>query len=216
MVALTGGMFLSGHTTPRLGIDLVGGTSITLKAKSQPGKPEAINETNMNTAVSIIERRVNGLGVSEAEVQTQGASNIIVNIPKGTNSAQAREQVGTTAQLYFRPVLTVAAWRTDARGFREPVRHRFREAERHAQCEGERPGDGLGPEGDALGRCHHPGPCRHRRPEEGRDADPLRRRGVGRPRGDRDARRGHRGAPEEVHRARLHRQGGPRGHAATV
>ncbi|MEU0130280.1 MULTISPECIES: protein translocase subunit SecD [unclassified Streptomyces] len=108
MVALTGGMFLSGHTTPRLGIDLAGGTSITLKAKSQPGKPDAINETNMNTAVSIIERRVNGLGVSEAEVQTQGASNIIVNIPKGTNSAQAREQVGTTAQLYFRPVLTVA------------------------------------------------------------------------------------------------------------
>lgn len=62
----------------------------------------------MNTAVGIIERRVNGLGVSEAEVQTQGASNIIVNIPKGTNSKQAREQVGTTAQLYFRPVLTVA------------------------------------------------------------------------------------------------------------
>ncbi|MFE9014154.1 protein translocase subunit SecD [Streptomyces cyaneofuscatus] len=109
MVALTGGMFLSGHTTPRLGIDLAGGTSITLKAKNQPGKPNAINPTNMDTAVGIIERRVNGLGVSEAEVQTQGSDNIIVNIPKGTNSEQAREQVGTTAQLYFRPVLTVAA-----------------------------------------------------------------------------------------------------------
>ncbi|MET7520884.1 protein translocase subunit SecD [Streptomyces sp900116325] len=109
MVALAGGMFLSGHTTPRLGIDLAGGTSITLKAKSQPGKPDAINPTNMDTAVSIIERRVNGLGVSEAEVQTQGRDNIIVNIPKGTNSKQAREQVGTTAQLYFRPVLTVTA-----------------------------------------------------------------------------------------------------------
>ncbi|MCX4968229.1 protein translocase subunit SecD [Streptomyces sp. NBC_00654] len=109
MVALTGGMFLSGHTTPRLGIDLAGGTSITLEAKSQPGKPDAINPTNMNTAVGIIERRVNGLGVSEAEVQTQGEKNIIVNIPKGTNSEQAREQVGTTAQLYFRPVLTVQA-----------------------------------------------------------------------------------------------------------
>ncbi|MEV7955118.1 protein translocase subunit SecD [Streptomyces sp. NPDC087532] len=109
MVALTGGMFLSGHTTPRLGIDLAGGTSITLKAQSQPGKPDAINQTNMDTAVSIIERRVNGLGVSEAEVQTQGRDNIVVNIPKGTNSQQAREQVGTTAQLYFRPVLTVAA-----------------------------------------------------------------------------------------------------------
>ncbi|MFE4695152.1 protein translocase subunit SecD [Streptomyces sp. NPDC056749] len=120
MVALTGGMFLSGHTTPRLGIDLAGGTSITLKAKSQPGKPEAINETNMNTAVSIIERRVNGLGVSEAEVQTQGASNIIVNIPKGTNSAQAREQVGTTAQLYFRPVLTVTGGAPTPEGSASP------------------------------------------------------------------------------------------------
>lgn len=106
MVALVGGMFLSGHTTPRLGIDLAGGTSFTLEAKNQPGKPNAINTANMNTAVGIIERRVNGLGVSEAEVQTQGPKHIIVNIPKGTNAKQARQQVGTTAQLYFRPVMT--------------------------------------------------------------------------------------------------------------
>ncbi|MET7903775.1 protein translocase subunit SecD [Streptomyces sp. NPDC005355] len=108
IVALTGGMFISGHTTPRLGIDLAGGTSFTLEAKNQPGKPNAINTDNMNTAVSIIERRVNGLGVSEAEVQTQGDKHIIVNIPKGTNAKQARQQVGTTAQLYFRPVVTTA------------------------------------------------------------------------------------------------------------
>lgn len=105
LVALTGGMFLSGHTAPRLGIDLAGGTSITLEAKNEPGQKNAINKTNMDTAVAIINNRVNGLGVSEAEVQTQGDRNIIVNIPKGTNAKQAREQVGTTAQLYFRPVL---------------------------------------------------------------------------------------------------------------
>lgn len=109
VVGLTGGMILSGHHTPRLGIDLAGGTSITLTAKEQPGKKNAINPTNMNTAVGIIERRVNGLGVSEAEVRTQGAENIVVNIPKGTNEKQAREQVGTTASLNFRPVLTVAS-----------------------------------------------------------------------------------------------------------
>ncbi|MEU6594462.1 protein translocase subunit SecD [Streptomyces sp. NPDC046881] len=103
IVALTGGMFLSGHTTPRLGIDLAGGTSITLKAKADQGS--AINKANMDTAVDIMNRRVNGLGVSEAEVQTQGNDNIIVNIPKGTNSKEAQEQVGTTAKLYFRPVL---------------------------------------------------------------------------------------------------------------
>ncbi|MEW2305289.1 protein translocase subunit SecD [Streptomyces sp. NPDC006655] len=105
IVALTGGMFASGNTTPRLGIDLAGGTSITLQARNEPGQPNAINKANMNTAVEIMNRRVNGLGVSEAEVQTQGTSNIIVNIPKGTNSEEARQQVGTTAKLYFRPVL---------------------------------------------------------------------------------------------------------------
>ena len=106
MVALTGGMFISHTTTPRLGIDLAGGTSITLKAKAEPGQESAINKKNMDTAVSIMNRRVNGLGVTEAEVQTQGSDNIIVNIPKGTNSEQARQQVGQTAKLYFRPVLT--------------------------------------------------------------------------------------------------------------
>ncbi|KQW01779.1 preprotein translocase subunit SecD [Streptomyces sp. Root369] len=106
-MALTGGMFLSGHTTPRLGIDLAGGTSITLEAKADQGS--AINKANMDTAVEIMNRRVNGLGVSEAEVQTQGDRNIIVNIPKGTNSKEARDQVGTTAKLYFRPVLAQEA-----------------------------------------------------------------------------------------------------------
>jgi preprotein translocase subunit SecD len=106
IAALTGGMFASGHTTPRLGIDLAGGTSITLRAVPEKGQESAINKTNMDTAVDIMNRRVNGLGVSEAEVQTQGDKNIIVNIPKGTNSKEARQQVGTTAKLYFRPVLT--------------------------------------------------------------------------------------------------------------
>ncbi|GAA3241590.1 hypothetical protein GCM10020256_64700 [Streptomyces thermocoprophilus] len=105
IAALTGGMFWSGNTTPRLGIDLAGGTSITLRAVPEAGQEGAINKTNMDTAVDIMNRRVNGLGVSEAEVQTQGDRNIIVNIPKGTNSKEAREQVGTTAKLYFRPVI---------------------------------------------------------------------------------------------------------------
>ncbi|KUO18560.1 protein translocase subunit SecD [Streptomyces dysideae] len=105
IVGLTAGMFASGETTPRLGIDLAGGTSITLKAVPEAGQESAINKTNMDTAVEIMERRVNGLGVSESEVQTQGDSNIIVNIPKGTNSKEARDQVGTTAKLYFRPVI---------------------------------------------------------------------------------------------------------------
>nr|WP_202451478.1 protein translocase subunit SecD [Streptomyces sp. SID4948] len=107
LVALTGGIFLSGHKTPRLGIDLAGGVSITLTAKPHQGS--AVNKTNMDTAVNIINQRVNALGVSEAEVQTQGSSTIIVDIPKGTNADQAEKQVGTTAQLYFRQVLQQVA-----------------------------------------------------------------------------------------------------------
>jgi preprotein translocase subunit SecD len=103
LVALTGGIFLSGHRTPRLGIDLAGGVSITLTAK--PNQGNVVNAANMNTAVNIINQRVNGLGVSEAQVQTQGSDTIIVDIPKGTNADQAQKQVGTTAQLYFRQVL---------------------------------------------------------------------------------------------------------------
>jgi preprotein translocase subunit SecD len=107
LVVMTGGIFLSGNTTPRLGIDLAGGVSITLTAK--PDQGSAVTKANMNTAVGIINNRVNGLGVSEAEVQTEGSKNIIVNIPKGTNAAQAEQQVGTTAQLYFRQVLAVTS-----------------------------------------------------------------------------------------------------------
>lgn len=107
LVAMTGGMFLSGDTTPRLGIDLAGGVSITLEAK--PDQGSKVTKANMNTAVNIIQNRVNGLGVSEAEVQTEGSKNIIVNIPKGTNADQAEKQVGTTAKLYFRPVIAAAA-----------------------------------------------------------------------------------------------------------
>ncbi|MFC4032094.1 protein translocase subunit SecD [Streptomyces polygonati] len=107
LVALTGGIFLSGHKTPRLGIDLAGGVSITLTAKPHQGS--AVTKANMDTAVNIINQRVNALGVSEAEVQTQGSNTIIVDIPKGTNAAQAEKQVGTTAQLYFRQVLQQVA-----------------------------------------------------------------------------------------------------------
>ncbi|MEV6979628.1 protein translocase subunit SecD, partial [Kitasatospora sp. NPDC093806] len=105
-VGLVALMFGTGHTKPRLGIDLAGGTSITLSAKSTD--PKAINKSNMDIATGIIEQRVNGMGVSEAEVQTQGDRNIIVNIPKGGDKQSAADQVGTTAQLYFRPVLALA------------------------------------------------------------------------------------------------------------
>lgn len=106
-VGLVALMFGTGHTTPRLGIDLAGGTSVTLTAKSDD--PAAINKTNMDTAVNILQKRVNAFGVSEAEVQTQGSDTIIVNIPnKDGGNEQAIKDIGQTAKLYFRPVLALA------------------------------------------------------------------------------------------------------------
>ncbi|GAA0478968.1 protein translocase subunit SecD [Streptomyces olivaceiscleroticus] len=152
IAALVGGMFYSGTMTPRLGIDLAGGTSFTLEAQNMPGKPNAINETNMKTAADIMNQRVNGLGVSEAEVQTQGTNHIIVNIPKGTDAKQAREQIGTTAQLGFRTVLTAAAGaKTPTPGSSESPKAGSGEKEKGDSSASATPSGKSTPQGRAVG-----------------------------------------------------------------
>lgn len=105
IVALYASMLISGHTTPKLGLDLQGGTSVTLKPKlvDANGKPLAnqkVSSGAINQAVDIIRQRVNGLGVAEAEVVRAG-SNIEISVPgKGRNAVV--DLVGQTAQLSFR------------------------------------------------------------------------------------------------------------------
>ena len=89
------------RSTPELGLDLRGGTTVTLTAKTPGGK--APSQADLELARQIIEQRVNGLGVAGAEVITQGSSNIVISVP-GDNGEQAR-QLGATAQLRFRPVV---------------------------------------------------------------------------------------------------------------
>jgi len=106
VAVLYGLVFFAGSShTPQLGLDLRGGTTVTLTAKTPNGKAPA--KEDLELARQIIEQRVNGLGVAEAEVVTEGSSNIVISVP-GDNSDQAR-QLGQTAQLRFRPVLQVAA-----------------------------------------------------------------------------------------------------------
>jgi len=106
IAGLYGLIFLAGTVrTPQLGLDLRGGTTVTLTAKTPNGQPPA--QQDLELARQIIEQRVNGLGVAGAEVVTEGKSNIVISVP-GDNSDQAR-QLGATAQLRFRPVLNVAA-----------------------------------------------------------------------------------------------------------
>ncbi|NUT35243.1 MAG: protein translocase subunit SecD, partial [Hamadaea sp.] len=83
---------------PRLGLDLVGGMRMTLVAQ---GKAPSAKE--MEQARQIIEDRVNGSGVSEAEVIAENDTNIVVSIP-GSDTADL-DDVGEPAQMYFRKVL---------------------------------------------------------------------------------------------------------------
>ncbi len=104
IVALVATMFITGNLTPKLALDLKGGTQVTLTARLAEGTG-TITRAQLNKAVDIIRSRVNAFGVSESEVTVQGSRNIVVSIPG--NNPRTAEQVGKTALLYFRPVLAV-------------------------------------------------------------------------------------------------------------
>lgn len=105
ILALGGTMFLQKAFTPKLGLDLAGGTTVTLSPVTQNGAapPEEI----LDRAVNIIRDRVNGTGISDAEVAKSG-DNIIISIP-GVGQSEAIKLVATTAELRFRQVLAMEA-----------------------------------------------------------------------------------------------------------
>ncbi|MBA3524080.1 MAG: protein translocase subunit SecD, partial [Geodermatophilaceae bacterium] len=105
IAALYALVFLTGdRATPQLGLDLVGGTTVTLQAQTADGQPPTAD--SLDQARQIIERRVNGLGVAESDVVTEGDSNIVISVP-GSDGDQAR-QLGQTAQLRLRPLVSQA------------------------------------------------------------------------------------------------------------
>jgi protein-export membrane protein SecD len=83
----------------KLGLDLRGGTQVLLQSKLPEG--QAIPDGAINAAKTIVENRVNGLGVSEAVVQVQGANRLIVELPGVNNPDQAVETLRSTGQLEF-------------------------------------------------------------------------------------------------------------------
>ncbi|HWF14830.1 MAG TPA: protein translocase subunit SecD [Acidimicrobiales bacterium] len=106
VVALSLGSFaavFAAKWSPRLGLDLAGGVSVVYTAQGKNVSPSDLNET-----VDILNLRVNGLGVSGAEVQTTGTNQISVSIPGVTDAQQVLNQIGQTARMYFRPVLCFA------------------------------------------------------------------------------------------------------------
>ncbi|WP_241384422.1 protein translocase subunit SecD [Rhodococcus sp. CH91] len=102
LAALYALVFFTGDKspTPKLGIDLQGGTRVTLTARTPDGASPSPD--SLRQAQQIIETRVNGLGVSGSEVIIDG-DNLVITVP-GEDSAQART-LGQTARLYIRPVI---------------------------------------------------------------------------------------------------------------
>jgi len=95
-------VFLTGdkRAAPKLGIDLRGGTRVTLTARTPDGS--APSREALAQAQQIISARVNGLGVSGSEVVVDG-QNLVITVP-GNEGSEARN-LGQTARLYIRPVL---------------------------------------------------------------------------------------------------------------
>lgn len=106
IVFLYGLMGLTKTWTPRLGLDLRGGTTITLTARNN-SDGSAPSKENLETARSIIQKRVDALGVGESSVTVQGDRQIEVAVPN-VSSDELVSLVGTTAQLGFRNVYAVA------------------------------------------------------------------------------------------------------------
>ncbi|WP_422747784.1 protein translocase subunit SecD [Mycobacterium sp. WMMD1722] len=95
-------VFLTGdkQADPKLGIDLQGGTRVTLTARTPDGS--APTREALDQAQQIISARVDGLGVSGSEVVIDG-QNLVITVP-GNDSSEARN-LGQTARLYIRPVI---------------------------------------------------------------------------------------------------------------
>jgi protein-export membrane protein SecD len=82
-----------------LGLDLQGGTQVLLESDLPPG--QEVEEGALETAKVVVEQRVNGLGVSEPNVQTQGDNRIMVELPGISNPDQAIQTIRSTGQLEF-------------------------------------------------------------------------------------------------------------------
>ena len=110
-VLLVAAVFIQGATAVRLGLDLRGGTSVTLQPRLGSGETGKVTTEAIDQAVSIIRQRVNSLGVAESEVTSQGSGTnrqIVISVP-GDSGRRVVELVGQTAELRFRQVLAESA-----------------------------------------------------------------------------------------------------------
>ena len=81
------------------GLDLTGGVNVVLQAEATDDS--GITSEKMDSTVAAIKKRVDSMGVSEAQVSKQGEDRIRVSIPSVQDQQQALDMIGKTAQLEF-------------------------------------------------------------------------------------------------------------------
>src|SRR5215468_7092496 len=104
VLALVGAIMIAvpgspAYKKPTLGLDLRGGLEVVLKAV--PPKGHTLTSDDLSRSISIMQNRIDKLGVSEPEIRKQGNNQIVIELAGVHDPAAAARLIGKTAQLEF-------------------------------------------------------------------------------------------------------------------
>lgn len=100
LVIIAGAAYFAFSKPIKLGLDLKGGAYVVMEAVPEEGK--TITSGDMDRLIEVLDRRVNGLGVSEAVVQKSGDTRVIIELPGIKDTEKAVATIGKTALLEFK------------------------------------------------------------------------------------------------------------------
>jgi len=100
VIVVAGALYLALHKPIKQGLDLKGGVYVVLEAVEDENT--RIDADAMRRLMEVIDRRINGIGVAESEVQLAGSNRIIVELPGIQDTEQAVRMIGKTALLEFK------------------------------------------------------------------------------------------------------------------
>ncbi|QCU77904.1 protein translocase subunit SecD [Citricoccus sp. SGAir0253] len=107
------------HWAPKLALDLEGGTQMVLAP--EVSGDQQVTPDQLDQAVEIIRQRVDGSGVAEAEIATQGGRNVVVSLP-GVPDPATRDLIQASANMEFRPVITAGPYEAVPKDQRTPTK----------------------------------------------------------------------------------------------
>ena len=109
LVVLSVWTIIKDHQNLHLGLDLKGGTRLTLEAEPTADVP-TVTRAIMESLQSVIERRVNGMGIGESVVQRSGERRLIVEIPGVKDPEEAKRRLGKVGNLEFKRLNEQGEW----------------------------------------------------------------------------------------------------------